>query len=282
VNNRALNTIVARCIVDAMFAAALFENDASALTVYQLNDKERSELTPALIQKIRSFAGFICKVQHNDLWDSFPFTRALLRLYRLEHEVFGEYAAYRQAMGAPPKSRAARRLAFIDFLISQLGEGRTAAYPGVIDAALHERILEEFRAAVHDNATALARTRVHDGDLCERVPQIRGLVRIGYFSTDPVAVTEALKLGRFDVDAVRYCNGWRCYWLEPDHREVRLVDVDPGVAMLLAMVDGRLTTDEVVAQASRALEITGTLAEWLAAVKRLVNIGMLTFHTERR
>lgn len=277
VNNRALNAVVARCIMDATFASRCVESDASALAVYRLNEAERSELTPALIGKIRSFAGFICKVQHNDLWESFPFTRALLRFYRLEHEIFCEYASIYQTQRSLPKSRAERRLDFIEFLITGFGEDRAARYAGVVDAALHERILEELRAAASDNGATLVKTPVHSGDRCDGIPIIRGLVRLGYFLCDPIAVTGMLRLGCFDTKTVSYCNSWRCYWLEPDNHEVHLVDVEPGIVMLLSAIDGRRTIDQVVAQASQVVESSRT-SEWLLGLKALVNAGMLTLN----
>jgi hypothetical protein len=276
-NNRALNAVIARCILDVAFASALIDREAAALREYDLDDEECSQITPALIKKVRAFAAFICKVQHNDLWDSFPCTRALMRHYGLEHEVFRAYAPRYQNVRAVPSSRAMRRRYFIDFLRDGYGKKYVVACPWIVDVALHERVLEECRAN-QDESVGPGLSSLHDsGSRSEHIPMLRGLIRIQYFRYDPLIVIQALKGKRLGSDTFADCEKWRCYWVAPEQRNVRLMDIDLGIAVLLSVVDGERTTEEVFAEASQRLDVSRSTADWLTALDRLVNAGMLTY-----
>src|SRR6266550_4698035 len=94
-----VNTIVARCLLEPYYLER-FERDPRAEVAHlELDEPLRQELSSLDCQRVRRFGGFISKVQHNDLWDQFPYTRALLKFYGAELDTFAAYRGQHLSLG---------------------------------------------------------------------------------------------------------------------------------------------------------------------------------------
>jgi len=109
-----VNTIVARCLLEPGYLER-FERDPRAEVAHlDLDESARHELSSLDCRRVRRFGGFISKVQHNDLWDSFPYTRALLKLYGAELDTFAAYRGqHLELVRAGRPSRERRTKSFL-------------------------------------------------------------------------------------------------------------------------------------------------------------------------
>src|SRR5947199_10036579 len=107
-----IEEIIARCLLDPSFLASLHQNPAETLESYGLEESVRQQIESADFDKIQRFSGFISKIQHNHLWESFPTTRQLLRFYELELEIFTAYRPYQLSAEVSMGSREQRTRSF--------------------------------------------------------------------------------------------------------------------------------------------------------------------------
>ena len=140
-----VEAIVARCLVEPAFLEAVRADAAGALAAYALDDVDRAAFRSADLGRLRQFSGFIGKVQHNFLWESFPATRRLLRRHGIELEVFARYRGLQLAPQARAATQDEKIRRFLSFLEDDLaGSGR---YPALHMVMRHERALWEIRQA---------------------------------------------------------------------------------------------------------------------------------------
>lgn len=139
--NSDINSFVARCLLDPGYLDRLARNPHDEIAALPVSTGTRTAIAGLDFERVRLFAGFISKVQHNDLWDDFPCTRSLLRYYRVELATFADYRAHHLELARAGKpTRAAKTEAFLDFLESRLRRPVGPEYPGLLDVLTHERL----------------------------------------------------------------------------------------------------------------------------------------------
>jgi hypothetical protein len=240
--------IVARCLVEPAFLDAVRADPAGALAAYDLADSDRAAFQAADFGRLRQFSGFIGKVQHNFLWESFPATRRLLRRHGIELEVFARY----RGLQLEPETRAAgqdekiRR--FLSFLEDYLdGSGR---YPALQTVMRHERAVWEIRRAASPPAARCkglrtkALARLPWREFARLVPGVNGVLRIETFNCDPVALTARVLEDR--PSRLRRRPRLMVYWLDRSTARLRTLAVETLPALLLSQVDGRRPIGAIV------------------------------------
>lgn len=242
----AVESVLARCLLDADFLRAVGSDPAAALAGYDLDERTRRELVSLDVAKVRNFAGFVTKVQHNYLWDPMPFTRALLKHHGVEIELFAEYHARHLELRAQGASRAAKIDSFLDFVAAWV---RADAHPGLREVLLHERIqweLESLDAAPGPKPTSSPGRPLPP--FCELVPRVRGPVRIARFELSPFEIVDQLSNGRFDPTSLSAWSGTLAYWADPASERMRILEVDDLTAALVSEADGRRSVRGVVSR----------------------------------
>lgn len=250
-----VNAIFARCLMDPEFLAQVTANSRLPFAALSLDDRTRAQLADLDWSRVRHFAGFITKVQHNDLWLILPYTRALLKAYRFEIELFARYRASYLRKRQVSMTAQLKVASFLDFLESEIGDD-PAKMPGLLDVARHERMRwrseSDLRAAdglTNDERPELDLTSVAAGRLSTVIPSTRGVLRLAVFETDPESTIAALNRGDFNVDDIRWQRRWLGYWADPSAGRLRLLELDPQTSFTLRQIDGRRSVAAVLRRA---------------------------------
>jgi hypothetical protein len=260
----AVNSILARCLLDSSFLDGVARDPDRALAGYPLDPATLAGFRSMDAARVRSFAGFMTQVRHNHLWESFPYTMALLKAHRLAVEVFSAYLPEAQAERARAESSLADRTArFVAFLSARL-DARRFRRPGLRAMLSHERAVWELgieisrRGPPPDDAPRDTEvTALTARDFGAIVPAVRGAARIDVFDHDPLAIIDMIAEGAFDAAKLRRRRLRRVYWVDARTGELRVFDLDPVLFELLRHVDGRRPIRAVVERTRPAIPRRG-------------------------
>jgi len=148
---RIVDTVIARCLLEPGYLDRLRDGLDAELDLLRVDDATRAELARLDVAQVRRFSGLISKVQHNDTWEQFPLTRALLKFYGMELEVFAAYRdRHLSLLGRGRLTREAKTFSFVSFLGDYLANSATDACPGLIDLLVHERSTWEVALELAD------------------------------------------------------------------------------------------------------------------------------------
>src|ERR1017187_5761123 len=114
--NSLVSSILARCLSDSDFRHTLSATPQSILAKFALNDDLIHQFSNLDHRAIECFGGLITQTQHNFLWESYPYTKALMKRYAADLVIFTDY---RQALSskAPVKLTREQKIdRFVDFL----------------------------------------------------------------------------------------------------------------------------------------------------------------------
>ena len=249
-----VEAIVARCLVEPAFLDAVRADPAGALAAYDLGDADRAAFQVADFGRLRQFSGFIGKVQHNFLWESFPATRRLLRRHGMELEVFARYRGFQLAPETRSAGQNEKIRRFLSFLENHLAD--SGRYPSLRAVLRHERAIWEIRQAV----TAPAPRRAGLGlaalaslpwrEFSRLIPGVNGALRIEAFDCDPVALT-ARVLEDCPEHRLRRRPRLLVYWADRSSDRLRTLTVEKLAALLLSQVDGHRRAGSIVAAIRR-------------------------------
>ncbi|MDJ0853099.1 MAG: hypothetical protein QNK04_32425 [Myxococcota bacterium] len=251
----AVESIVARCLVDPGFLASLRRGD-DVLAPYGLDDDERAALRTADFERIRNFSGFIGKVQHNHLWESFPGTRRLLEDHGVEIDVFAGFRE-EQLRLRRTSDRAARTLAFVDFLerLVAISPESGDGIPGLSDVLRHERFCWEIARERGQHGRGERRPSAPPAalpwpELRRRIPVALGGHRVGVFRRDPCVATERARAGQaLQAPAAPFVLLYRA---DPHRGSLQILEIDPTSASVLEQVNGLRSVRTVIERARRS------------------------------
>ncbi|MFD9044010.1 hypothetical protein [Streptomyces bottropensis] len=274
----AVQLFLARCVVDPPFLELARNDLQRALSGLDLTGRERQEFLSLDLNRVRTFAGFVTKVQNNTLWQMFPYTRLLVDHYGLDLKLFSAYQAQHQCDRANQVDRIERTRHFAAFFPGWLASIGATHYPGLLDLFQHERL--QFEQQVALQAAASDQGPPVDPALLDRdtrtvdrlVPQIRGLLLIESFRHDPARIIQALETDRQALADLPALPRLLAYWGDRDSLQLRVFEVDVYLRDLLGLVDGRHTLGQLLPAGDplRAALRTGLC--------RMADAGVLTFH----
>lgn len=273
-----VESVVARCLLDAGFLAEMMTDPMGALSGYDLDEQARSDFDALDFSRVRNFAGFITKVQHNYLWRTTPYTRALLKLYGIEVAVFAAYHARHLELRGRQASGQERVGHFTDFLRAYASD---AVYPGLRDIALHERICWELENAEFDRLPHHGCDRPQT-DLPEQppepvqlVPQVRGPLRVASFAFDPLEAIERLTGASFDPCNLPRSPAPLAYWAEAETRQLKIMQTDALTAAILAAVDGHTSIEGIAGGLNDQLAAPDAVRRILPILQAAADRGLL-------
>ncbi|MQY12876.1 hypothetical protein SRB5_30150 [Streptomyces sp. RB5] len=260
--NPAARSLVARCLLDPGYLERFARAPQEELAALEVGAEARTALAGLDAERVRLFAGFVAKVQHNDLWDDFPLTRALLRYYGAELTTFADYRPHQLELARAGKpSRAARTAAFLDFLTGRLRDPARPRHPGLLAVLTHERLHQEVTRSIADGRVPApgrpAPGPVRAGGRDPRVVVARDVLRVAALDHDPRDVAARLRDGGRELPGLAPDAVCLCYWGRVDPGTVSVLTVDPPVASVLAAVDGRRSVHEVLDGARATLPEAG-------------------------
>lgn len=256
-----VNSILARSLLDAAFLEQLMQDAPTALKDYALSEKERKDFLALDIIQVSNFAGFITKVQHNYLWESFPYTLTLLRYYKMEIKVFSAYLDTHLKLKTEGATRNRKIESFLTFLQSYLVSHSDARCPGLREVLIHERMQWEIRNFLSNSGTSGPELRAIPTDLsslnsrqfARLTPLVRGALRGGVFTYDPFRIIADLNQGQFDPNALLDSPRYICYWGDSITQQLRVVELDNLSALLISEVDGRRSVRTIISRVMKHL-----------------------------
>lgn len=277
-----VETIIARCLLEPAFLAALRADAASALVEYRLDDDLRAQMVGADLVRIGRFAGFIGKVQHNYLWESFPCTRRLLRFYQIEGDVFTAFRPLQlaQAGDTHRNDRIRRFVAFLDAFISE----RAAIgfdYPGMAEALRHEYNiwelgLTELLGMSEPAIPSVRLSKIPWGRFKQLVAKGNGRLRIGAYRSDPVDIERRVNDGSFD-GVLRFEKSIvLLYWINQASATIQLLEVDELSGLVLSQMNDRRTVRAVIDRARQLSTTDVPPVAFRALFEEAVTVGFLS------
>jgi hypothetical protein len=281
-SNAAVTSVIARCLLDATFLEHMAADPRAALSECALDERTRFALETLDIAQVRRFAGFIVKVQHSFLWESFPWTVKLLQAYGIELEVFASYLAQHQRLRrSPGLSRREKLAAFAAFLRGLLNEGPGTRWAALLDVLTHEQAEWEIRTALADEPAErpqpCAPLAPDSREFLRQVPVVRGALRIARFSYDPCEIIALLAAGAPIPDRLAPQPCCLAYWGDVATQELRVLELDALSAVLLAQVNGRRSLRTVLRRGCAGLPAVPGLPAVRQLFGALAGRGVLAF-----
>jgi hypothetical protein len=255
-NHLAVNSILARCLVEPGFLHRLQAEPDAVLAHYALGDRTRRGFAELDFTRVRHFGGLITLVQHNYIWESFPYTRSLLHHFKIEIEVFADYRdPYLRAFNGRSASRADKISNFTAFLDNALAHRLEPWAPVMRALVRHELTILDVRAVADgrlnspNNCIVDAKT-LDARSFAKLVPQVRGRVRVQEYAFNPMAVVACMDQGRLDLTALAPHEITLAYWGDAAAGQLRIFELDPMSLLLLSQVDGRRSIRTITERAN--------------------------------
>ncbi|MGW4381422.1 RiPP maturation protein ApyI [Kitasatospora sp. NPDC004531] len=220
---------------------------------------------------LRRFAGFVTMVRQNPLRRILPLTLRALAEADLEIEAFAAYAPHfaRLSRTAGPDLRG-RLTAFADFLDGWLVDD-DPVHAVIRDALGHELTVERLRHA--EGGPAAAPSAPHRG----AVPRRTGAQAIRTARHHPRALAELIESGGLATGRPpRPDRPTLLYWRDEPTRQVRVTEVTPLAAHLLALVDGRTTVGGLARRLTAATGEPCDADQLAVALQEFTDLHLLT------
>ncbi len=265
-----MQALIAEYIVNPAFAKLAQKNPKLSSSDSPITQ----EVSDEFLQRLRRFAGFVTKVQNNHLWEELPYTRALLRILGIEHDVFSVFHRQHFALKANRNiSRDDRTCHFLEFLTKWI---RGFPEPNRIflqTTVKYETILFRMRRS-KQQATTLYESRFASKPRTKAMAHtlmLNGQLQIGYFRDDPVIVLESIVANRLPpVDRKPSARHYAFWQIEGEPITFR---IKPFIASLLKRIDGETTAEELI----HSIESTrNTAAKIDAALLALIDRGIVS------
>jgi hypothetical protein len=228
-------SLIARCLVDPGYLAGLMASGSAPVLV----DGEALDL-----RRVRLFGGLITKVQHNDLWEDFPYTRAALKLLGVELEFFATYRDDFLRLRSSKPDKTTRVRSFLDTLESWLMQHWSTSAAAALDICRHERALWQTRHSLDDLAEAQTQAPVRKRKLGPA-----GVLTVVCFDHDPTEIMAAIRRAE-PLDQLHARPFFVCYCGDPRAKQIRVVEVDGLTAIVLDRIGTGVEVDELYRQLS--------------------------------
>lgn len=242
-SNRAVTAVLARCLLGPEFQQAVSRDPRAALREYRLSHDARSSFVRFEFDKLKSFGGLITQTQHNFLWETFPYSRALMKYYAIELSVFSSYRQLTELRKAGP-SRQEKIEGFTDYLKEFLLARRDGKpYAGLLEILLDERIRWELHEKV---AMRSVRTQSpppaltgYSRELDRLIPEFPKNVRCAEYRIDPLRIGAALERRDFDPARLKPRLTRLVYRMDPATGQLSVFRATAAAWNLFQGIDGR-------------------------------------------
>jgi hypothetical protein len=175
-------------------------------------------------EPLKKFSAFVTKVQNNQLWQNFPITRALMRFYEIELNVFGEFVTTHLSLRRNHANAQEKLEGFVSFFVSYLEEHRSTMPFSISNAFAFE--FQRFKLTP-TRSTVCSQVR-----LLNEVPPFSALeiakqysvapCTIAFHEIDPTQVDQLLESKSFCESKLSESNQYFIYWWDEFSQVVRL------------------------------------------------------------
>ena len=259
ISAKTVNATVARAMIDGTYLEQLGVDPVHALS--DMGWPANCSIDHVGLTRL---AGFICKMQHNDLWNVLPRTLSMIRAGGQELEVFTAYQPARLRFRTPLRQRAA---SFAEFLASYLAD-HSDEFPRGRDILSHEWTLYRVSNGWYEPNGPVGE-RPDDGWR----PRLRGVVVIRAYGWDPLSLDPRPdQMGPALASTSTVEDTFLCYFKNPDSGRVQVFRLDALVALILGRVDGDRTPGDIAEQ----LETELPTEVVVKALTSLASFGLVT------
>jgi len=226
-----LHSILARSLTDPEFLSEVRRDPNAAMAPYQITRRQKDEFALLARSKLKDFASFVTMVQHNYLWDVFPYSRKLLRHYQLEFKVFAACGSEHHPLrNSKSKARADKIRAFFSNAIEVLKAETCVALK---DTLVHEFHLWELTQQAKPRRDCKQRECPDCDDL---LLSRETSLRTEHYFRCPTSVAGLVSLGEFDFSDVP--SQTMAYWVDGRTNQIRLAVIDELVEVILQAAEG--------------------------------------------
>jgi len=245
-----VESILARSLMDPDFLEALIVDPNGSLSSYSLDEATKREFLNANLTRIRAFSGFISKVQHNYLWESFPATLKLLSLYDLEIDLFSRYRSIQLSEKRKGAERRESVLRFIEFLEVQFKNKKGEQSKLMREVLKHERATWESRLSLgsvpEPVSTQPSMYKFNWSQFHRLSPVLCGPLAIREFCYDPIPLADLVVGENFDGKPPPRSPVILGYWGDRSTCQLRILQLDRLTAGVLCWVNGRRSIRQII------------------------------------
>lgn len=249
--NSTVSTILARCLTEPAFAVKVSEDPATTLRNYQMAPPLRLAFGQFEFSKLQLFGALITQTQHNFLWETFPYSRELLKYFGIELSSFKSYRErpeFEATVGLPRKAKID---AFTNYLRQSLTGANGQRYPGLLEVLTHERIsweLNETSIDRHANDPATTRAFPRRAREIDRlIPRFPKTVRFAEHRYNPIKIINALKNHEFEPQRLRVRTVRLFYRIDLTVTQLSVFEANATVWQLFKRVNGERSLGSIVA-----------------------------------
>lgn len=270
--------MIARCLLEPGFLEA-------AATETDLRSEVRVQFPKVELERIQRFAGFICKVQHNYLWESFGATRQLLRYFDLEFDIFTRYHPHHLRIKTESVDERIRQ--FVNFLDQHFStRANLSITQMLLEVLRHERLIWESRLA---DVPQPAPEILPSGDakgwqwthFQRLLVQLNPQLRVRQFRYNVESIVARLATGTFDAEFRRGGNRFLAYSKDRSSGSVRVVQLDRITVHLLSLVNGHRSVRAVIGAARAAGLGHAQPLSFRAFFEEAAHFGFIQFSQKR-
>jgi hypothetical protein len=284
-SNATVMAVVARSLVDLSFLDALGARSTQVRRELGVGSPTERELAPLRIDRLRRFCGFITRVQHNFLWESFPWTIRALRHYRADLDLFADYSYRAQQLRRERAAQETRIWSFLNYLVERLNSSLGQRCPGVADLLRYEEALWTLRSSpgvTEGNRRGVLSTRLPFRDALRSVPVSIHPLAIVPHRDEPLQLIERLGGGLPHGSPLTRSDaltpmGQYVYWLDQAEAEVHCARIDAVSALVLAQVDGQRTFRTVIRRVNAATGISIGRRNGRAVLDAFAELALIGF-----
>ena len=259
IQTRAVNATVARAVIDPDFLQAAGRDLTRALS-----DMGLPPGTSLHYAKLSRLAAFVCKVQHNDLWEVLPQTLRMIRAQGRELEVFEAYHPHRLKFGTSQRQRSE---SFANFLAGYMKDNKRQ-FPAGYDLVRHEWTFRQLSNGWHGPIVEgdLDGARSSEGWR----PRLHGLVIIHAYERDPLILERSCDFAADDSLATSSGKDvFLCYFKDSVGSAAPCVfRVDPLTALVFSCVDGARTPLDIAERVGCGRNMESVVEVLTSAIKR--------------
>jgi hypothetical protein len=266
--------------VHSVLAAAL---DSPELLENWRHDPQRLarvQIAPETLdlETLWKFAGFACKIRHNDVRKEIPLTFRLMSLLKVDLSVFAYYArSAAELRDAGVKSTEAKLNSLLEFFRNWLNLAQDE-HALVWTMASHEETLCRLRRLAPSDPTPSSQPALEQLTV-RSVPQIAGKLIVRKMPYEPRFIERALHQGQLDLARLNRGEYILGYWAAPLTNQKQIIPLDPTGSYLLSLVNGQSSVEAMLDRIGISREDVASQHQVLEYFGQLATLGLVTAST---
>jgi len=223
------------------------------------------------VSTLADFAGMAEKIRHNQCREHLPLTFRLIRLTGVEVELFRTYAPRSSQRRRQGLTSVSDRLAGLAEFVDEWADEGEPLRTLVRDVLWHEYLISVLRAPESASDAGTRPTADADGAL----PVPAGQIVVRQATCDPLQVARVLRAKEPDLACITRRPSTFVY--HGAQGRVRILEVEPGVAELLLVVDGRSSVEAI---ADRLFGDETLVPHLRSTLEQLADLGLLAWRSD--